>query len=171
MEVLQFIFILALAFGLAALLNTTEKSKGVIDRISFKESLDLSDLPIITFFCGDKKLNFLLDTGSTHTHISSETRDSLSDEDVTETNYGDDIETIGFNGDKEVQKSILISLKYKDTEYPTKVYVNSGLSMAFKEIKDKNGIQLHGVLGNDFFNVYDYIIDFKDFIVYSKKKK
>ena len=32
--------------------------------ISFREAMDLAELPVITFYNGDRKINFLLDTGS-----------------------------------------------------------------------------------------------------------
>lgn len=173
MEIVQLIVILVLVFGLATIVNAVERrarDKG-IDKISFREALDLSGLPIITFMCGEKKLNFMLDTGSTHSHISSEVRASLTDDEVTETPPDNVIDVIGFTGDRQTQNSILISLKYKDTEYPAEVYVSEGLTKAFEDLKASEGIQLHGVLGNDFFNMYDYIIDFKEFIVQSKRKR
>ena len=36
------------------------KSKDVM---SFKQSMELCDMPIVTFYIGDRKLNFVLDTG------------------------------------------------------------------------------------------------------------
>ena len=40
-------------------------------KISFKESMDLTELPVATFNCNRKKLNFLLDTGSNLSYINS----------------------------------------------------------------------------------------------------
>lgn len=160
-------------FGLATIINVVErriKNKGA-DKISFREALDFSSLPIITFMCGEKKLNFMLDTGSTHSHISSEVRASLADDEITETSPDNVIDVIGFTGERRTQSSILISLRYKDTEYPTEVFVSEDLTKTFEDLKVSEGIQLHGILGNDFFNMYDYIIDFKEFMVYSKKKR
>ena len=37
--------------------------------ISFKQGFDLTELPIVTLQQGDKKLNFLLDTGSNNSII------------------------------------------------------------------------------------------------------
>ena len=34
------------------------------DAMSFQNSMDLAELPVVTFRQGDKKINFLLDTGS-----------------------------------------------------------------------------------------------------------
>ena len=35
------------------------------DAMSFKQGMDLTGIPVCTFNQGDKKLNFILDTGST----------------------------------------------------------------------------------------------------------
>ena len=46
-------------------------------KISFKEALDLCDLPVITLYQNGKRYNFLLDTGSNRSHISVEYIDEL----------------------------------------------------------------------------------------------
>ena len=51
-------------------------------KISFKEGLDLTELPIVTFKQGDKKLHFLLDTGSNISYINSEVIKDLEVEDL-----------------------------------------------------------------------------------------
>ena len=40
-------------------------------KISFMESMNLTDLPVITFTNNDTKLNFLLDTGSDSSYINN----------------------------------------------------------------------------------------------------
>ena len=40
-------------------------------KMSFKESMNLTELPIVTFYNGTNKLNFLLDTGSNLCVINS----------------------------------------------------------------------------------------------------
>ena len=50
-----------------------EKSK-----ISIKESIDLAQIPIITFKEGNKKFNFLLDSGSSDSHISENAASMLN---------------------------------------------------------------------------------------------
>ena len=46
-------------------------------KMSFKESMDLAELPVVTFYQGDKKFNFLLDTGSNYSHISKEAAEEI----------------------------------------------------------------------------------------------
>lgn len=173
MIILKFVLVILLVFISSFIVTTIEDKlkKRKIHEFSFKESLDLTNIPIITFYCGNKKLNFIVDTGSTYSHISKEVANTLPKDLISEIDSGDAISTLGFTGDREIQNSILIDLKYKDSEYPTEIYISDGLSKVFEDLKVNEGITLHGVLGNNFLNTYDYIIDFKEYIMYSKKNK
>ena len=56
---------------MAFIVNTVEKiRKKNNSKISFKEAMDLAELPVVTFYNGDVKLNFLLDTGSNISYIN-----------------------------------------------------------------------------------------------------
>ena len=46
--------------------------------MSFREALDLVGLPIVTFYQGDKKLNFLLDTGANLSVINKAALESVA---------------------------------------------------------------------------------------------
>ena len=41
------------------------------DAMSFQNSMDLADAPVVTLYQGDKKINFILDTGATCCTIDS----------------------------------------------------------------------------------------------------
>ena len=58
----------AVIITLAALIK--KYSKRYKRGISFRESLDLTGLPVITFNQGKNKFNFLLDTGATNSVIN-----------------------------------------------------------------------------------------------------
>ena len=57
---------------------------------------------------------------------------------------------------------------YKDKEYQEDFQVID-LSKAFGVIKSESGVNLHGILGNSFFQKYKYVINFDELIVYSLK--
>lgn len=137
-----------------------------IDKVSFKESLDLCDLPIITFLCGNTKLNFLLDTGSTHSHISSAVVKHITTKEKIKLDTS--IKTIGFDATEETQDSTILVLKYKDKDFPIQVFISEAIAKSFEYIKKESGVQLHGVLGNDFFTMYNYTIDFKKCVTYAQ---
>lgn len=130
-------------------------------QISFKESLDLAALPIVTFYQGDKKYNFLLDTGSTMNIIDkgSKLEYVLEKEQSTIT---------GVNGTSVEASYAKVNLFYKQKEFITTVQVTD-MAEAFSFVKQETGITLHGILGNNFFTEYGYILDYYNMIAYPKK--
>lgn len=133
--------------------------------MSFKEALDLTDVPIVTFYEGDTKLNFLLDTGSSDSHISQTAADILQ---KTPTKIGFSCTTAMGKTSGDVHQIDAI-LSYKGSDYPQTLIITPSLDEAFEEIKRTSGVQLHGILGSDFFNKYNYVLDFKDMIAYVRK--
>ena len=70
---IKLIIIIAILIIFAVLLylgHTSEKELN--SQMSFRESMDLTDLPVVTFYQGNKKVNFLLDTGSNDSIINEE---------------------------------------------------------------------------------------------------
>lgn len=132
---------------------------------SLKESMDLVELPIITFYVGDKKLNFLLDTGSNLSHINAAVLDSIP---YTPLNVTSEI--AGIEGNK--QETGFCELYVKTTNEGSEfieMFAVSDLSGSFGIVKEESGVQLHGILGSVFFKKYKYIIDFDNLKVYFKK--
>lgn len=150
---------------LALILNGVEdysKSKKV--GMSFKEALDLTDLPIVTFYNNGKKLNFLLDTGSNYSQINAPLLPELKYEGIKNS-----LETFGMEGNKVTSEMCQMSVTYKDQEF-TDIFCVMDLTNAFNIIKQESGVQIHGILGNNLFQKYKYILDFDKLIAYSKCK-
>lgn len=144
----------------ANLVTNADKNKK--SRISFKESLDLTDLPIITLRQGDKRINLLLDTGSTKSVILPSILDTLEYEVTGE------VGTIyGMEGNMIETKYINMDLMYNYITYNEKFQVVD-MSNAFNSIKQSTGVNIHGILGNSFFEKYGYVIDFKELVAYGK---
>lgn len=136
----------------------SQKPKNIM---SFKESLDLADLPIVTFYQGENKFNFLLDTGSTMNIINSNssfTYTELKEQKGTVTGVGGTTETTYAE----------LSLFYKKKEFITTTQVMD-LADTFNTVKQETGVTLHGILGNNFFSKYGYVLNYYDMIAYSKK--
>lgn len=129
--------------------------------ISFRESLDLTGLPVITFMQGKNKFNFLFDTGATNSVINHSVLSTL---DHTELNT--QCEVYGIEGSIQTVKFVNIKferdLKYEDD------FQAVDMSSAFDQVKAETGVTVHGILGNTFFQKYKYIIDYVDMVVYSK---
>lgn len=122
--------------------------------ISFKEAIDLTGFPIVTFESNNKKYNFLLDTGS---NCSVLHHDYVKD--MSGKYTGEVTNLCGLDGiDREV-KFYKATLIYLDKEL-TEEFQITDLSVPFDSIKKEFGVTLHGILGNSFFTAYRSIIDF-----------
>ena len=133
-----------------------------VNKISFKESLDLADLPVITLRQGNKKINLLLDTGSTESIIIPSILNTLEYEETGK------IGTIfGMEGKSFDTKYVIMHLMYNYITYSEKFQVVD-MSNAFNSIKQSTGVTIHGILGNSFFERYGYVIDFQELVAYGK---
>lgn len=162
--VLETAIVLLAVAGIAITANHFEsKIRKERGKISLKESLDLAEIPIVTFLEGDTKLNFLLDTGSSDSHISTSAAKMLMGTPV-ETDYS----YTSSNGSCTVSKMMDTALRYKDEEFKVSLYINEGLDESFETVKSNCGVQLHGILGSDFLREHKYIMDFAELVAYHK---
>ena len=135
-------------------------------KISFKESLDLVELPIITFMNNDKKLNLLIDSGSDISYLCSKVISELnltSEEEKVELNIITGIKSVD-----SICNKVKLNLSFKDNNFVEKFIILPELDQQFDNIKKENGVKIDGVLGNSFLSKYKYIIDYKDLSVYMK---
>ena len=137
-------------------------NKTNFEPMSFKQGFDLTELPVITLYQGDKKFNFLLDTGSNDSIIDKNILGSIEH---TVTNKSSNV--FGFEGNKKAVPICSIVLTYKNNKYEYD-YLVSDMAACFGNIKQETGVTLHGIIGSKFFNQYKYVIDFDELIAYSK---
>lgn len=161
---IEVIITISAVIFLAIIINGVEDYFKCVDKMSFKEAMDLTELPIVTFYQGKEKFNFLLDTGSTHSHVSSEVVTRIKS---IPTESVENIQGVG--GKVTSNNAIKTTLEYKSKTYEIILVVGEYLNEAFKDIKDSTGVQLHGIIGSEFFSNNKYILDFDNFIAYSKK--
>lgn len=148
------IIAVAVTFGVIA--GVRKKSS----EISFREAMDLAELPVVTFYNGDKKINFLLDTGSNISYLNESIVSSL----VTEST-GEESNIIGIEGNKVNCKICKMIIRRKNQEFEEEFSI-ADLDKAFSIVKKESGVQIHGILGSRFFEKYKYVLDFKDYIAY-----
>lgn len=128
--------------------------------ISFREAMDLAELPVITFYNGDRKINFLLDTGSNISYLNKSIVSSL----VVEST-GEESNIIGIEGNKVNCKICKMIIRRKNQEFEEEFSI-ADLDKAFRIVKEESGVQMHGILGSRFFEKYKYVLDFKDYVAY-----
>lgn len=148
--------IIAVAVTSGVIAGVRKKSS----EISFREAMDLAELPVITFYNGDKKINFLLDTGSNISYLNESIVSSL----VTEST-GEESNIIGIEGNKVNCKICKMIIRRKNQEFEEE-FSTVDLDKAFSIVKKESGVQIHGILGSRFFEKYKYVLDFKDYIAY-----
>lgn len=163
--VLKIVVILLVVILLAVTINGAENycKQKKRENISFKEAMDLVELPIITFYNKDTKLNFLLDTGSDLSYINKSILPSLE---YIEINESRNIISVGGNSQSLGCCNMIVT--YKSQKFIDRFYI-SDLDEAFGAIKAETGVQIHGILGSKFFVKYKYVLDFKDLIAYIRK--
>ena len=128
------------------------------------EGLNLTGLPIVTLTNNGHKLNFVLDTGSANSLIN---KDELGRVAFENTDYVSSISGI----DNKVRKEevvVKMSLVYKD-KITEGLFVVTDLNDVFASIRSETGVQLHGLLGSNFFAENKYVIDYNEMVAYSKR--
>lgn len=162
MIVIDIIAVFIILFGAVLWAYCTSKSK--YDYISFRESLDLTGLPVITFHQGKVRLNFMLDTGSNKNIIDRSIASKIENIPIK-----GKTSIMGFNGQKETATNIKVEIAHKDKVFESTFQVLN-MSAPFGEIKKEFGVTIHGILGNTFMQKYKYILNFDEMIAYSKSK-
>lgn len=133
-------------------------------KVSFMEGLDLTGLPVVTFYNNGRKFNFVLDTGSYNSVINESVLEYF---DYNKSK--DCADLIGIDGiNRKEQQIIHASLFYKDKEIKA-TFIATELDDVFDAIKRETGVQLHGLLGSTFFKENKYIINYDELVAYSKK--
>lgn len=159
--ILEIISVVILVLVVVFIANTIDDMrKRNNSKISFKEAMDLVELPVVTFYNGDKKLNFLLDTGSNVSYINSSIIPLLDHEKTDK-----EMNTIGIEGNKVSNQFCKMSVTYKNQVFEEEFSI-ADLDEAFSVIKQESGVQIHGILGSKFFERYKYVLDFKELIAY-----
>ena len=159
--ILKIVICVVAVIVLALIINAAEDIKEVNKkRMSFKEALDLAEVPIVTFLNNGIKLNFLLDTGSSWSIINESVLPPLVTEKL------DAVMNIeAADGNKVPSKFCKMKVSYKDQEFENDFAIRD-LDEAFGVVKQESGVQIHGILGSDFFQKYRYVLDFKELIAY-----
>lgn len=134
-----------------------------ITSIPFKESIDLINLPIVTFVNNNVKLHFLLDTGSDDSYINVDVLDKL----VVKKSYNVKRDIVTGNGSISSSQIVLMDISYKEQCFEN-AFVVSNMGEAFDAATGNSGIKIHGILGSIFFAKYKYVLDYMKLEAHSK---
>lgn len=160
--IFEVIIILIIVVVAAIIFNGVQDYDRKKVEMSFKESMNLTELPIVTFYNGSTKLNFLLDTGANLCVINSRIIDSLNYKKLDEKGS-----VFGVEGNSVDIDYISMDFTYNNKSYSSSFQVVD-MQEAFDRIKQESGVTIHGILGSKFFEEYKYVLDFKELIAYTK---
>lgn len=141
--------------------NMFYKSKDIYDKISFRETMNLAGLPIVTFRQGENKFNFVLDTGAFSSIIDSRILDKLQYTELEGKSVG-----YGIDGKEHSMDRVGIVLTYKNKNYSDAFRVLD-MSKSFDSLKRDYGVTVHGLLSSSFFERYKYVLNYNELIAYS----
>ena len=160
--IFDIVFIILLVSICAILAHfVCDKRKPNLSKMSFRETMDLCDLPIVTFINNGNKFNFLLDTGASKSVINTEVLQSMS---YKEANISGNV--YGLDGKKYETSYVNVPLNYRGKEYEEEFQVLD-MSAPFGNLKNDFGINVHGILSSSFFEKYRYILDYNELVAYS----
>lgn len=126
-------------------------------------SLKKIGLPLIVVNINQHNLCFLLDTGSNKNLLDQKVYDYFKEE-IEAVGSG---EIFGLDGDKFSTTIIKLSFNFENHSYTTNFNVFDSKD-SFAAIEKETDIQIHGILGNEFFIENEWVIDFEKLTLYSK---
>lgn len=133
-------------------------------KISFKEALDLTELPVVTFIGKGRKLNFLIDTGANNSILN----ESVANKMKLKCEEFEGVETNTAGGNINLNKVVNLVIKFDDKREYDECFLVSNMDDAFNSIKTETGVMIHGILGSNFFAKHKYIIDYDSLALYVK---
>lgn len=163
--IFKILFIICVAIFVALTITFFEDLKrSNRKKISFKEALDLTELPVVTFIGNGRKLNFLIDTGANNSILN----ESVANKMKLKCEEFDGIETNTAGGNINLNRVTNLVIKFDDKREYDECFLISNMDEAFDSIKTETGVMIHGILGSNFFAKYKYIIDYDSLALYVK---
>lgn len=163
--IFKIIFILLTVVCVALFITMFEDiKKSNRKKISFKEALDLTELPVVTFISKGRKLNFLIDTGANNSILN----ESVANKMKLECEEFEGVETNTAGGNINLNKIVNLVIKFDDKREYDECFLISNMDEAFNSVKAETGVMIHGILGSNFFAKHKYIIDYDSLALYVK---
>lgn len=147
---------------LKAQMDTTSTD---LTEISFRETLELVEAPVVTFKTKasngtDLKLNLLIDTGSSHSFFDTNV---IRDVDIMMYDCNDTNQSVTTQGGElDVTSSINLSFSY-DLFIFDENFLLLDMTKTNQFLREKHGFQIAGILGNTFFKETKTYIDYEKF--------
>ena len=165
MLVLEVIFVCIIVGILAVVVNGFEDyhiSKDSI-KTSFANTMGILSLPIINLTNNNKVFNFIVDTGATISIVDSNVLNNFEYDKMN--TIGD---AYGIDGNKVPVSYVKMKLGLEGVSFMEAFQVMR--MPAFDNIKQTEGFDIAGILGSTFLDRYNFILDFKELVMYTNSK-
>ena len=163
MTVFWVIFVFIGIVIIAVIANAIEEYNSTL-KFKIQNTLQNVGVPIIALYNNNKRFNFLIDSGANLSLIDSNILDEI------ECDYLDNTGTMyGIGGNVVKVTYVRMPLFIEDSIF-TEDFQVTDLGPTFHRIEKNNGVRIHGVLGNSFFDTYNGIINYSKYIFYLSKK-
>ena len=131
-----------------------------------RHCLTKTGLIYVPFTCNGKKLNLMVDTGSTISYIDAKVAKEFGCE-LKDCGQSD---IVGMGGTTQISKYCTLMLETPSTVTEIELPVND-FSGPFSAIEEESGVRIHGILGNNFLKASKYVIDYDKMIIFKPKQK
>ena len=133
--------------------------------ISFRETLDLVEIPVVTFRVPGKdgliKVNLIVDTGASECYINTDSM-QLFDENKMDYYHSDDNEMCSSTTVTTTDGNVYLELHYGECMFMTP-FVMVDLNNTIEYIKNTCGVTVAGMIGTTFLKANKSIVDFEVF--------
>ena len=166
MFILEVLIMFVVVFVIATIINGIEDyhRTNSLTRLSFADTMGRLKLPIVSLTNNGQTFKFLIDTGATLSVIDSNILDKLdySKLDIKGNAYGIDGNIVNVD-------YVAITLSHGDTKFVEQSQVMR--LDAFDNLRETDNIDLAGILGGSFLKRYNFVVDYKELIAYTKVDK
>jgi hypothetical protein len=132
--------------------------------------LSKTGLPLVVVEMYGKNLCMLIDTGATLNLLDKRVYNYFSDKTPNQLNTGLKTANFGIDGIETDAERVEIEFLFEGCIYTTKFTIFD-VSIAFDKVREESGIQIHGILGNEFLLENEWIIDFEKTTIYSQNPR
>lgn len=128
---------------------------------SFEDTIGTVKVPVVSFEHKGKVVNFIIDTGASHSIINSDCIEEFDYKQIE--NAGSFVR--GINGDKVKTALACVELTKEGHTFSDVFQVAPIPTLKWQE--EKYGIHIQGLLGNQFLKKYRFLINYKHLNAYS----
>lgn len=166
------LFVIAVLIGL---LITQKRYYGKdnaadFDFFSFEDKFDESRAPTLIVKIFDKKYRFLLDTGANKNMLQKDfLKEMLKYSPKHPIQQRDDLVTRDASGKQRNTYSTELVFKLRNMEFREEFMINE--MKGVQDFSNENNLNIVGILGTDFFDKYQWKIDFGKYIVWHKRNE